>query len=274
MFLLLDVMNRKKSPAPSLFEAGTKPFWQDAHIAKQMLEAHLDPTTERGSRHPEFIDRSVNWLNTLIPEKSKILDLGCGPGLYTERLAAMGHSCSGIDFSEVSISYAQSLASRVTYTYDNYLTADWGEDYDLIILVYCDFGVFSPQDQSQLLHKINASLKKGGIFVLDAFTKAYFDNFPEEFECSELEGGFWSTRAHQLIKESYRYPDCLTVMGQYQLMEANRKEIFRVWSMCYEVETFHKLMEEHGFHSIERYGNVCGDALEEGSEVVALCIQK
>ena len=36
----------------------------------------------------------------------KILDLGCGPGLYAELLAKKGHSITGVDFSENSIQYA------------------------------------------------------------------------------------------------------------------------------------------------------------------------
>lgn len=35
-----------------------------------------------------------------------MLDLGCGPGLYSHRLATLGHRVHGIDFGPASIAYA------------------------------------------------------------------------------------------------------------------------------------------------------------------------
>ena len=37
----------------------------------------------------------------------RVLDVGCGPGLYTTRLAASGARVTGIDFSERSIACAR-----------------------------------------------------------------------------------------------------------------------------------------------------------------------
>ena len=42
----------------------------------------------------------------------KILDLGCGPGLYASRLARLGHRVTGIDFSPASIRYARQQAEK------------------------------------------------------------------------------------------------------------------------------------------------------------------
>ena len=52
------------------------------------------------------IDRSVQWLKSIIPQR-KILDLGCGPGLYTIRLSAAGYDVTGMDYSRRSIAYAK-----------------------------------------------------------------------------------------------------------------------------------------------------------------------
>jgi 2-polyprenyl-3-methyl-5-hydroxy-6-metoxy-1,4-benzoquinol methylase len=49
------------------------------------------------------------WIHEHLLEgkPSSILDLGCGPGFYSHRLAARGHRCHGIDFGPASIEYAQ-----------------------------------------------------------------------------------------------------------------------------------------------------------------------
>ena len=41
---------------PALFAPGTSHFWTDPHISRQMLAAHLDPTTDAASRRPATID--------------------------------------------------------------------------------------------------------------------------------------------------------------------------------------------------------------------------
>jgi 2-polyprenyl-3-methyl-5-hydroxy-6-metoxy-1,4-benzoquinol methylase len=82
---------------PALWQRSAEPFWNDEHISKGMLEAHLNPDWDAASRKHEFIDRSVEWLSSAIPAGSKILDLGCGPGLYAKRLSDMGYDVSGMD---------------------------------------------------------------------------------------------------------------------------------------------------------------------------------
>jgi hypothetical protein len=78
---------------PDPFSEYTTPeFWNDEHISRQMLRFHLDPMAEPASRAHQFIDRSVDWLiPTLgLATGSRLLDLGCGPGLYANRFAARG----------------------------------------------------------------------------------------------------------------------------------------------------------------------------------------
>ena len=76
---------------PALYERTTENFWNDPYISAQMLEAHLNPSTDAASRKPEFINRCVDWVLSLpLPERASLLDIGCGPGLYAKRFAARG----------------------------------------------------------------------------------------------------------------------------------------------------------------------------------------
>jgi len=88
---------------PALWQRSSEPLWDDDHISRQMLAAHLDPDLDAASRRHDVIDRSVAWLGSVIPAGGRVLDLGCGPGLYTSRLAAMGYDVTGIDYSRRSI---------------------------------------------------------------------------------------------------------------------------------------------------------------------------
>ena len=48
--------------APALFQPGDAPFWDDPHISRHLLAAHLDPAVEAASRPLAEIDASVAWL--------------------------------------------------------------------------------------------------------------------------------------------------------------------------------------------------------------------
>ncbi|WP_340025320.1 class I SAM-dependent methyltransferase [Paenibacillus sp. FSL K6-1096] len=146
---------------PALWQRSSEPFWDDDHISEKMLEAHLHPDWEAASRRHGDIDRSVLWLSGLIPPGSSILDLGCGPGLYTKRLAELGYDVTGLDFSRRSIAYAQEHDRQSQYLYKNYLELDYTEAFDMITLIYCDYGALTLSERYTLLGKVHQALKPG-----------------------------------------------------------------------------------------------------------------
>jgi len=162
----------KLSKKPKLFERSEYLFWDDPHISKKMLEAHLNPEWDAASRKISTIDKSVKWLNkeVFLNNELKVLDLGCGPGLYTSRLAELGYSVTGIDYSKRSINYANKNAAEneldIKYIYQNYLTIDFESEFDVIMLIFCDLGALTNEERDILLAKIYKALKPGGTFIL------------------------------------------------------------------------------------------------------------
>ena len=77
---------------PRLFEPGEPLFWNDPHISKGMLKAHLDPTHDAASRRPEVIDLTVKHLldSGVLKPGMTLLDLGCGPGYTPKGFARPG----------------------------------------------------------------------------------------------------------------------------------------------------------------------------------------
>lgn len=160
---LLNILQHR--PAP--YERETYPFWDDAHISKGMLEAHLSPDTEAATRKPDFVHRSAQWIAGLAQgSRPRLLDLGCGPGIYAELFHEAGFDVTGIDFSRRSIEYAQDQSeekgSGIKFICSNYLGIDYDNVFDIITLIYCDLGVLSPTDRALLLAKIHQALKPGG----------------------------------------------------------------------------------------------------------------
>ena len=106
MFKELEKINHR--PEPFQFYTA-KELWTDEHTSKKMLEYHLNESVDISSRNRKFIERSVKWIVSRfgVNETTEIADFGCGPGLYTEKLAEQGTIVTGIDFSENSIRYAK-----------------------------------------------------------------------------------------------------------------------------------------------------------------------
>lgn len=171
------------NPAP--YAPGTSSLWDDPHISKNMLKAHLSADVDGATRKHDFVARSVEWIATLAPPAKypRLLDLGCGPGIYGNLLAKRGYSVTGIDLSERSISYAVEAARQsaldVTYICQNYLELNEMNDFDVITLIYCDFGVLSDADRRQLLMKIYQGLKPGGVLIFDVFTAKKYEGREE-----------------------------------------------------------------------------------------------
>lgn len=206
-YKLYEYLKKPPSYAPS----STK-FWDDEYISKQMLAAHLNPDFEGASRKHKFIEKSVQWIYKIAPPEQyrNLLDLGCGPGLYTQRLAEKEYKVTGIDYSKRSINYAKNIANKtatqIDYIYQNYLSITYENQFDIIILIYCDFGVLSDIDRMTLLRKAYKALKKGGKLIIDAFTPYNFTHRNEEtsWEVYE-EPGFWNNEKHICFNGFYKY---------------------------------------------------------------------
>jgi len=98
---------------PEVYSQGTGVMWTDEYISERLLEIHLNPDIELASRKSTTIDETIDWILDRIPgEGLEILDLGCGPGLYAEKLAEIRHRVTGVDFSEGSIRYARESAAK------------------------------------------------------------------------------------------------------------------------------------------------------------------
>ena len=103
--------------------------WNDPGFSRRMLREHLDQSHDMASRTSPVIDQHVDWIADVasLREGSRVLDIACGPGLYTSRLAKRGCECVGIDFAPASIEYARQCAKEdgleITYKLGDVRTA-------------------------------------------------------------------------------------------------------------------------------------------------------
>lgn len=259
---------------PRLYERTPSLFWNDPYISTQMLKAHLDPSTDNASRKPEFIDRSVAWMSTMFPKGASILDIGCGPGLYTQRLTARGFKVTGMDFSAGSLAYAREHDPHGTYILQDYLTLDYCETFDIVTLIWCDYGALIPEERSNLLRRIHKALKPGGLFLLDAFTPLFYDEIEESFTWElHPEGGFWSPKPYISLEAEYFYGSSIGV-GRIVVIEEQETRCYNIWNTCFSKESLLAEIQPAGFTSLIFFSDVTGRPFEESAETLCGILQK
>lgn len=278
MTLYDDLHDLMKPPA--LYGRTDAAFWDDEHISRGMLTAHLDPEFEGASRSFAFMDRSVAWIRRVAPPAAhpRLLDAGCGPGLYAERLARAGYAVTGVDSSRRSIDHASRSAERqglsIDYRLQNYLELDVGELFDAAIMIYCEYGALSTDDRRTVLRKLHAHLKPDGLLVLDVFSRATFDAFAEGQIWEEHPvGGFWRPGPHLEVQRRLKYDDVVT-LEQIAVIAPEGATSYHLWNTYFTPEALSEELEEAGFEVAELVGDAAGAPLNETSPTIAVVARK
>jgi len=169
----LNAIINKKVDEEILWDGVYKIPWDDPDFSRRMLAEHLSQEHDLASRKDQMIRKQVQWIHENIRNNTpaKLLDIGCGPGLYIEQFASMDYDCCGIDFSPASIEYAKSqLGEKAKLIHGDIRSVDFGGGYDLAIMVFGEFNVFSPDECKKILKKTFEALSPDGKLLLEAHT--------------------------------------------------------------------------------------------------------
>lgn len=277
MFHELESMNQPPKPFSAYTAAD---LWTDDHISRRMLAFHLDGSVDISSRRLEFIERSVAWIvaRFQVGPESDILDLGCGPGLYANRLAKSRARVSGVDFSPRSIQYARQTAARqglgVSYQVRDYLTWDPDRLYDLILLIMCDYCALSSAQRQALLVKLAGSLKPGGSFLFDVYSLRAFDRRQETTAYApNLLDGFWSPNHYHGFLNTFKYEAEKVILDQYTIIEADRRRVVYNWLQCFSPDTLGAELSRAGLVVEALLADVAGGAYAPEGEEFAVIVR-
>lgn len=255
---ILDVTKRSAKPQP--WAEGDNIPWNEPGFSQRMLGEHLSQTHDMASRRFEIIDTHIEWIHrTLLEAKqSKILDLGCGPGFYSGRLAELGHECIGIDFSPASINYATEQAGKeklnCTYLHEDIRKADFGTGFDLAMLIFGELNVFRPVEAKAILNKSNHALGKDGILLLEPHSFGAVRKIGKQSSSwYSAKSGLFSDQPHICLDESFWDEQTATATKRYFIIDAATGEVNRyaVSYQAYTEQQYTDLLKACGFETIE-----------------------
>jgi len=278
MFEEIELINQR--PEPFKFYTASD-LWTDEHTSAQMLSFHLNEAIDVSSRKGEFINRSVEWIVSRfnIDRDSAIVDFGCGPGLYTTRLARQGANMTGIDFSGRSIEYAKEIAAReqlnINYVKQNYLEFITEDRFNLTMMIMCDFCALSPIQRKEVLSKFHRILKPGGSVLLDVYSLAAFEKREETaaYEVNLL-NGFWSPNKYYGFLNTFKYYEEKVVLDKYTIVEAKRTRTVYNWLRYFTIEDLEKEFVAAGFSIDGIFSDVAGTPYDRNSYEFAVIAKK
>ena len=274
MFEELERINER--PEPFQFYTASD-LWTDEHTSKQMLSFHLNEAIDVSSRNAEFINRSVEWIASEfnIGRNTKIADFGCGPGLYSTRLAKRGANVTGIDFSGRSIEYAKEVAAReqlnIRYVKQNYLEFETEDRFDLVLMIMCDFCALSQTQRKGILSKFRRILKPSGSVLLDVYSLSAFEQKEEvaTYEVNQL-NGFWSPNKYYGFLNTFKYLEEKVSLDKHTIIELDRTRKVYNWLQYFAPEDLEREFIEADFSVKGLYSDVAGTPYDRKSSEFAV----
>lgn len=262
---IIDLINRSSPPVP--WHEGDNIPWDDPEFSKRMLHEHLCQDHDAASRRFAKIEEHIDWIHRqLLSERpTRILDLCCGPGFYTSRLARLGHECVGIDYAPASIRYAsqQALKEKLAcqYLLEDIRKATYGANFGLVVLIFGEFNVFRPKDAKGILKKMLAAMVGNGLLMLETHTlEAIRKKGQEATTWHSVERGLFSDRPHLLLEESFWDHRDKTASKRYYTIDAASGRVTRYAHslQAYTNSQYRSLLENCGFMDVRFFPALTG----------------
>ncbi|MGF1482313.1 MAG: class I SAM-dependent methyltransferase [Cyanophyceae cyanobacterium] len=123
-------------------------------------------TAERSEREVELI-----WQLLALEGGMSVLDLACGHGRITNRLAQRGGEMTGLDVTPLFLERArqdtEQMGVEVEYVEGDMRSLPWTERFDCIVNWFTAYGYFNDKDNRRVLAEVYRALKPGGKFLIE-----------------------------------------------------------------------------------------------------------
>ncbi|MER8226381.1 class I SAM-dependent methyltransferase [Streptomyces sp. NPDC094143] len=202
------------------------------------------------------------------PAGARVLDLCCGPGVFTVPLARRGHDVTGVDLSPAMLDRARKRSAdageRVTYVQADARAYEAPGCFDVVLNMFTSFGYFEdPADNAHVLRTMYTCLAPGGILVLDLAGK--------ELLARKVTPPKVVQRGEDLMVQTDTVlDDWARLRSDWVLVRGERiTRASLVWFVYSAVE-LRRMVEEAGFSRVEVFGGFDGRPYDENAERLIL----
>lgn len=144
-------------------------------------------------------NKKVEELVKLLPEKGRVLDLGCGMGANSGFLANQGFDVIAVDKDKENIEHIKNNYPKINAINKDILEFNFSKDkYDLILALNV-LSFFDAENAKLIIKNIIGSLKENGLVYLQVFSKKDPNKkYPHLFDKKELKQFFSKNKILEL----------------------------------------------------------------------------
>ncbi len=268
------IHERKRDPEPFV-DCGNLP-WNDPDVSKRILEIHLSQDTDQASRREDIILSESAFLDgvvrSLTGEGQRILDIGCGPGLYATELAKFGHRVVGVDFAPAAIEYGQKQLAGTGLPIE-YIEGDIREmefepeSFDACFYNYAMPNANTRADLTTLTEKIARWLRPGGVYISELLTiEGLKCDLTKEWDT--FEHSAFSSRSHLWLDEKIWHEPTMSQVYRVYLIDLETGDVkeYAESHQGYTLKEYKSILKSKGLTVSAIYGNLDGEPLFDESE--------
>lgn len=258
---LWRLYKRPESPVPWV-DGGNLP-WDDAEFSERMLREHLDQSHGAASRKDEERAIQTEWLFDRLALKAgdSLLDVTCGPGLYSVDFARRGVQVTGIDFAPAAVRYARELARKAGVAdlcrfleTDVHTVSLPPDHFNAAVILYGQLAVMSRQEAARLVQKIANALKSGGVLIIELLNPDHINRNSSNWWFTDNQGLWGDAPFLCLGEREWREAEQLSVERFYVLhLETGQFDHILLCDQAYQPADVASLVRSAGLEEPDVY---------------------
>ena len=207
-----------------------------------------------------------------IPDKAKVLDLGCGAGRHALLLAERGFEVVGVDQSKrllsVAVDEAKKNGLHPKFIKDDIRSVSFLEKFDLILNVFTSFGYFEKdEDNFAVFSNVEKNLADDGFFVFDFLNSEHVKRNLIPFSKDEI---------GDMVVEQSRRIENNNVIKEIVLRKKEKDLSYRESVRLYSKSELLKALNMNNLSGKMIFGSYDGEAFDEltSQRLIILCKKK
>ncbi|WP_179298305.1 class I SAM-dependent methyltransferase [Mesorhizobium carmichaelinearum] len=219
--------------------------------------------------NPEVSDRqsAVIWNLLSLRQGISVLDLGCGYGRISNRLAEKGAQVTGLDISPILLKKAEADAAErgvnVKYALGDMRSLPWRDEFEAAFLWYTTFGYFDDADNERVLCEAASSLRKGGRLLID---------YANRFDFLRHKSPFYVIQRNDDLRIDIVSDDVINDRRNIERIFVRDGCVRRTHLSFrqYGFSEFVRMLLSAGFKTVEAFGQEGGPFTSDSSSLVVL----
>jgi len=263
MATLKDIIERQSRPGA--WAEGDNIPWHDPEFSRRMLREHLTQDHDMASRRMVKVRGHVAWI-----QRRFLAGAARRVRLYSQALARLGHTVVGIDYSPASIAYAREQAANegasCSFIESDLRDADFGQAFDLAMLLFGEFNIFRPEHIQAILAKAYAALVPGGTLLVEVHTLDYVKKMGlASANWESTETGVFGDKPHLILLEHFWDAEAKQTMQRYYAIDADTGHVqpYAQTFQGYDGDDYRRVLGDAGFRDIDMYPSLLGVVDEE-----------